>query len=99
MTRKDFREMLSAEHRDLLEANFATHADPQVYHPRGVLLYGVAEILRSRMCVELLESDQIDAFGRLMKISHDGDPRRPGPVPTASTSRWNSTTAISGCTD
>ena len=79
MTRKDFREILSKEHRELLETNFATHADPQVYHPRGVLLYGVAEIQRSRMCVDLLQAGQIDTFGQLMKISHDGDRvSRPG---------------------
>lgn len=79
MTRKDFREMLSKEHRDLLDVNFASHADPQVYHPRGVLLYGVAEIQRSRMCVDLLESGQIETFGQLMKISHHGDRvSRPG---------------------
>jgi N-acetylgalactosamine kinase len=73
MTRKDFRDILSKEHRELLDVNFATHADPQVYHPRGVLLYGVAEIQRSRMCVDLLQEGQIDTFGQLMKISHDGD--------------------------
>lgn len=73
MTRKDFREQLSGEHRELLETNFATHADPHVYDPRGVLMYGIGEILRSRMCVDLLESGEVEAFGRLMKISHDGD--------------------------
>jgi N-acetylgalactosamine kinase len=79
MTRKAFREILSKEHRELIESNFATHADPQVYHPRGVLLYGVAEILRSRMCVDLLETGQIATFGQLMRISHDGDRvSRPG---------------------
>ena len=36
MTRKDFREMLSREHRQLVEANLATHADPTTYHPRRV---------------------------------------------------------------
>jgi N-acetylgalactosamine kinase len=79
MTRKDFRELLAQEHRELIEANFATHAEPQVYRPRGVLLYGVAEILRSRMCVDLLESGQLGTFGQLMKASHDGDRvSRPG---------------------
>ena len=78
--RKDFRAMLSRDHRELVETNFATHADPTTYYPRGVLLYGVAEIVRSRMCVDLLESGQIEAFGRMMKISHDGDRvSRPGP--------------------
>ncbi len=73
MTRKDFRDLLTREHQGLIESNFATHADPGVYHPRGVLLYGVAECRRSRMCVDLLEAGRIDTFGELMKISHDGD--------------------------
>jgi N-acetylgalactosamine kinase len=73
MTRKDFRTMLSQEHRELVEANFATHAEPEAYWPRGVLLFGAAEIVRSGLCPELLESGQIESFGRLMKISHDGD--------------------------
>ncbi len=63
-----------------MESNFATHAEPAPYHPRGVLLYGIAEILRSRMCVDLLEAGRVEEFGRLMKISHDGDRvSRPGP--------------------
>jgi len=73
MTRKEFRSTLAKEHEGLLESNFSTHADPGHYHPRGVLLYGVSEILRSRMCIELLEAGQVESFGKLMKISHDGD--------------------------
>ncbi len=73
MTRTDFRVMLSPEHQELLEASFATHAEPPAYHPRGVLLFGVAEILRGRMCVDLLDSGRVEEFGALMKISHDGD--------------------------
>lgn len=73
MTRKDLRETLWPEHRDLVEANFATHAEPPAYHPRGVLLFGIAEIQRSRQTVPLLESGQVEAFGHLMRISHDGD--------------------------
>ncbi len=80
MTRNDFRVMLSQEHQRLLESSFATHAEPAAYHPRGVLLYGIAEIIRSRMCVDLLESGRVKEFGALMKISHDGDRvSRPGP--------------------
>jgi N-acetylgalactosamine kinase len=80
MTRNDFRVMLSQEHERLLESSFATHAEPAAYHPRGVLLYGIAEIIRSRMCVDLLESGRVKEFGALMKISHDGDRvSRPGP--------------------
>ena len=73
MTRNDFSTMLAKEHQDLLETNFATHAEPARYHPRGVLLFGISEILRSRMCVDMLEAGHVGEFGGLMKISHDGD--------------------------
>jgi N-acetylgalactosamine kinase len=80
MTRKDFRSVLSGEHREMIEANFATHADPESYSPRGVLLFGAAEIVRAKMCVEYLEADRAEEFGRLMQVSHDGDRvSRPGP--------------------
>ena len=36
MTRNDFRVMLSKEHQELIESNFATHAEPaSVPSPRG----------------------------------------------------------------
>ncbi|MCE5266624.1 MAG: NTP transferase domain-containing protein [Planctomycetaceae bacterium] len=73
MTRTDFRVMLSREHERLIESSFATHAEPPAYHPRGVLLFGIAEILRGRMCVDLLQAGRVDEFGTLMKVSHDGD--------------------------
>ncbi|NUQ63607.1 MAG: NTP transferase domain-containing protein [Pirellulales bacterium] len=79
MRRKDFQTVLSREHRDLVAASFASHDEPAVYHPRGVLLFGIAEILRSRLAVGLLESGRIEEFGQLMRISHDGDRvSRPG---------------------
>jgi N-acetylgalactosamine kinase len=79
MSRTDFRVMLSKEHQKLLDANFATHAEPPAYRPRGVLLFGISEIIRSRMCVELLEAGRVEEFGSLMKVSHDGDRvSRPG---------------------
>jgi len=73
MTRKDFRDMLSSEYRELLERNFATHAEPKCYGVRGVLLFGAAEIMRSRLCIEYLDAGRIDEFGELMKVSHNGD--------------------------
>ena len=95
MTRKDFQSMLSSEHRQLMEVNFSSHTEPKCYHPRGVLLYGAAEILRSKLCVEYLETGRLDLFGRLMKISHDGDRvSRPGsdgkyrPIQDASTDEY-----------
>jgi len=80
MKRRDFRMTLSSEHREMMEAEFATHAEPPGYHPRAVLLYGAAEIARSRMCATLLEAGRVEEFGKLMKVSHDGDRvSEPGP--------------------
>ena len=80
MTRKDFRTMLSGEHKEMIEADFATHQEPEYYQPRGVLLFGAAEIIRARMGVEQLEAGRVEEFGRLMRVSHDGDRvSRPGP--------------------
>jgi len=73
MSREDFRSMLTEEHKDLIEANFASHQDPGRYDVRGVMLFGIAEILRSRICVDYLDQERIEEFGRLMKVSHDGD--------------------------
>jgi len=80
MSREDFRTMLVGEHKELIEANFASHRDPGGYNVRGVLLFGVGEILRSRICADYLEEGRIEQFGNLMKISHDGDRvSQPGP--------------------
>ncbi|HLA83150.1 MAG TPA: hypothetical protein VJL29_00015, partial [Thermoguttaceae bacterium] len=73
MTRDEFRSMLSGEQCEMLDVNFATHAEPKCYNPRGILLYGAAEIMRSRLCGDLLQEGRIEEFGRLMKVSHDGD--------------------------
>ncbi len=80
MRRKDFDTMLSQEHREMMEAHAATHPEPENYHPRAVLLYGLSEIARSRMCVEYLEAGRVEEFGALMRASHEGERvARPGP--------------------
>jgi len=73
MTREDFWRMLAKEHKDLIEANFASHQDPGRYDVRGVLLFGIAEILRSRISADYLDQGRVEEFGRLMGVSHDGD--------------------------
>lgn len=73
MSRNDFRKMLSAEHKDLMDTNFASHSAPKYYHVRGVLLYGIAEIMRSKICPNYLKNGQIAELGTMMRISHDGD--------------------------
>lgn len=40
---------------------------------RDILLYGLAEIARSRLCSEYLRKEDVEGFGRLCHVSHDGD--------------------------
>lgn len=73
MSRDELKKVLGAKHGKLLETNFASHKDPGEYDIRGVLLFGISEMERSKFCVDYLENGKIDLFGELMKISHDGD--------------------------
>ncbi|MCE5341692.1 MAG: NTP transferase domain-containing protein [Planctomycetaceae bacterium] len=73
LTRNDLKKLLGAKNSQMIEANFASHKDPGDYNIRGVLLFGIAEMARSKTCIDLLEQGKIDAFGELMKISHNGD--------------------------
>ncbi|MFC1677628.1 galactokinase family protein [Planctomycetota bacterium] len=73
MTRRDFKNQLSRDYQEMMEVNFGTHAEPQHYNVRGVLLFGIAEIARSRMCIDYLEAGRMKDFGDLMSISHNGD--------------------------
>ena len=50
-----------------------TSPPAQGYPIRGVMLYGLAECERSRICLEVLKRGDMVEFGRLMNISHDGD--------------------------
>ena len=72
-TRKKLKSMLSTEHKGLMESCFATHTEPEQYHLRAVLLFGIAEIARSKICIDYLQQHKMTEFGNLMKASHDGD--------------------------
>ena len=87
ISRKDFEKLLSREHRPMIERHFATHPEPPGYRVRAVLLYGLAEIIRSRMCVEYLEAGRVEEIGTLMRTSHDGD-RVSRPEPDGSYRPW-----------
>jgi len=73
VTKADLGPLLSADSLGGLQPLIRSHAPRQVYTPRGVVLFGLAEIERARICVELLKRGDVAGFGRLMKISHDGD--------------------------
>jgi len=73
MTRRQIAQTLSAEESKGLDRLWTSHADPGEYRVRKVVLFGIAECHRSQLCVDLLKKGDIEAFGRLMKVSHDGD--------------------------
>jgi N-acetylgalactosamine kinase len=51
----------------------ASHTVPEVYPVRSVLLYGIAECRRSALAGSYLEKGDLNGFGRMMYVSHDGD--------------------------
>jgi len=62
------------EERKLVEKIIGTHAEPPGgYNIRRVCLYGVAECVRSEMAAQRLENRDIEGFGELINISHEGD--------------------------
>lgn len=57
-----------------LERLFRTHDNPpEGYRVRDVWLFGLAECARARICVDYLKRGDVEGFGRLMYIGHDGD--------------------------
>ncbi len=53
---------------------FRSHDEPERGYPiRQVCLYGIAECLRAEMVPQCLRAGDMETFGRLMSISHDGD--------------------------
>ena len=62
------------EHRKELEKIFSTHDKPrQGYRARAVAMFGLSEIARGAGCVDVLKQGDLEGFGKLMYISHDGD--------------------------
>ncbi|MDD4816811.1 MAG: NTP transferase domain-containing protein [Victivallaceae bacterium] len=60
---------------DKLDRLWATHAEPadRRYPIRPVVMYGLAECARSKKYAALVKAGDLDAIGRLMRASHDGD--------------------------
>ena len=69
--RKGIKEIFKDENFDPI---FETHREPEDgYAIRDVLLYGISECERSRICGKFLKKKDMESFGKLMLISHDGD--------------------------
>jgi len=73
MTRSEVTKELSGDYGEALARIFTSHCEPETYLLRSVVLYGIAECQRAQMCRTLLEQGDINALGRMMLISHDGD--------------------------
>lgn len=73
ITRKEMEQFLPASFHNKLKEYFQTHSDLGRYELRGVLVFGISEIIRSKLSVELLGNGKIEEFGKFMNISHNGD--------------------------
>lgn len=49
------------------------HVIPEYYEVRGVVMYGLAECLRSERAFKAIEEGNYRLLGKMMNISHDGD--------------------------
>jgi galactokinase len=53
---------------------FRSHDEPQEgYRIRQVCLYGISECIRADKAVECLQAGDVETFGELISMSHDGD--------------------------
>jgi len=69
--RKDIIKELPEENLDFF---FESHIEPASgYRLRDAVMFGITECERSRICSKFLKNMDIDTFGKLMFISHDGD--------------------------
>ncbi len=60
--------------RQRLEAVLATDLpEDERLEVRGILLYGIGEVTRSRLCSGFLGRGELESFGRMCWTSHDGD--------------------------
>ena len=65
---------LPADYQPGIRHAFRSHGEPDGGYPiRQVCLYGIAECIRAEMVPQCLRAGDMETFGRLMSISHDGD--------------------------
>jgi N-acetylgalactosamine kinase len=73
ISRNQIQALLPDQHEALTRI-FLTHDEPaDGYRVRGVCLFGVAECARSEQCRALLTQGEMEQFGKLKYISHNGD--------------------------
>ena len=72
LTRGGIKALLP-EYKQRISEIFANHKDPLVYELRNVALYGISECERAEKFMDVLKSEDYEALGNMMKISHNGD--------------------------
>jgi len=73
LSRSDIKKALPAQ-TERLQMLFNPHTEPQDgYRVRQVVLFGLAECARGAQCATLLQEGDIQGFGKLKYLSHDGD--------------------------
>lgn len=73
ISRAEIEQMLPEE-KDYLSKIFKTHDEPaEGYWLRDICLFGLAECERGKICVDFLAQKDVNGFGKLMHISHNGD--------------------------
>ena len=73
MTAEEIYAALPERYHEKIDRIRKTHAAPEYYEIRSVILYGIAECERAEKCMDLLKNREYEMLGRLMDISHDGD--------------------------
>lgn len=77
VTQAELKEMMKDmpdRDRERVAALLATELpEEDPLYVRDILMYGLAEIKRSRLCSEYLKNEDLEGFGRLCFVSHDGD--------------------------
>jgi N-acetylgalactosamine kinase len=73
VTRADILALLPEKKTDL-ENIFRSHNEPRDgYKVRRVCMYGISECIRSNLCLEMIKAGDIEGYGRLITLHHDGD--------------------------
>lgn len=73
VSRADILALLPEKKTDI-ENIFRSHNEPKDgYKVRRVCMYGISECIRSNLCLEMIKAGDIEGYGRLITLHHDGD--------------------------
>jgi len=73
MTIEEIYAALPERYHEKIDRIRKSHAAPEYYEIRSVILYGIAECERAEKCMDLLKTKDYELLGKLMDLSHDGD--------------------------